>query len=362
MQKLQPRDSYRQDKNSEHAVLVLFVCLLMMGGITPSFSQERPFKVMCWNVENLFDTKHDSLKNDEEFLPEAMRHWTYSRYQKKLGDIAAVITAVGEWEPPALVGLCEVENEHVLTALTCFSPLKELGYRYVMTQSDDQRGIDVALLYQRDRFKLLNSRPISVGRYLKHRPTRDLLHVSGVLLTGDTLDLFICHLPSRSGGHYRLSEPYRLWVAKKLRSEADRVMHTRRCPQILIMGDFNDYPDNRSITEILQAQIPTAPIEPHGYYHLLAEKVKKQHTGSYKFQGEWNLLDHLIVSGTLLNPENSFFTKAEKAKIARLPMLLIEDRTFGGDKPFRTYQGFKYQGGISDHLPVYVDFTERIAY
>lgn len=362
MQKLQPRENYKEDKNGRQAVLVFFVCFLMMGVTNLSFSQGQPLRVMCWNVENLFDTKHDSLKNDEEFLPEAMRHWTYARYQKKLADIAAVITAVGQWAPPALVGLCEVENEQALTALTCFSPLKELGYRYVMTHSDDQRGIDVALLYQRDRFKLLNSRPINVGKYPNHRPTRDLLHVTGVLLTGDTLDLFVCHFPSRSGGHYRLSEPYRLWVARKLRSEADRVMHTRHYPQVLIMGDFNDYPDNRSITEVLQAQIPSDRIEPHAYYHLLAEKVKKQHTGSYKFQGEWNLLDHLIVSGTLLNPQSAFFTKAEQAEIARLPMLLIEDRAFGGDKPFRTYQGVNYQGGISDHLPVYVDFTEKTAY
>ena len=164
-----------------------------------SSAEERiPFRVMSWNVENLFDTHHDTLKNDNEFLPDAIRHWNYTKYKKKLADMARVITAVGEWNPPALVGLCEVENDSVLRDLTQRSPLKELGYRYVMTSSPDLRGIDVALLYQRDLFKLLSFRSIPIPSFKHHRPTRDLLHVSGLLLTGDTLDVIVCHLPSRS--------------------------------------------------------------------------------------------------------------------------------------------------------------------
>ena len=146
-----------------------------------SFQQEKiPFCVVSWNIENLFDTHHDSLKNDHEFLPDAMRHWNYSRYKKKLVDVARVITAIGEWSPPALVGLCEVENDTVLRDLTRRSPLKELSYRYVMTNSPDLRGIDVALLYQRDLFKLLSSRSISIPPLKQYHPTRDLLHVSGL--------------------------------------------------------------------------------------------------------------------------------------------------------------------------------------
>ena len=106
-----------------------------MGFYTLSFAQQIRFRVVSWNVENLFDIHHDSLKNDREFLPDALRHWNYTRYKKKLTDMARVITAVGEWEPPALVGLCEVENDTVLRDLTRRSPLKELNYRYVMTDS-----------------------------------------------------------------------------------------------------------------------------------------------------------------------------------------------------------------------------------
>ena len=143
------------------------IIFFVMGFCTLSFAQQIRFRVVSWNVENLFDIHHDSLKNDREFLPDALRHWNYTRYKKKLTDMARVITAVGEWEPPALVGLCEVENDTVLRDLTRRSPLKELNYRYVMTDSPDLRGIDVALLYQRDLFKLLSFRSVSIPP-LKH--------------------------------------------------------------------------------------------------------------------------------------------------------------------------------------------------
>lgn len=348
--------------------------LLGISFLTPSYiiaqdphykqdsrSQEKvPFRIVSWNIENLFDTHHDSLKNDREFLPDAMRHWNYSRYKKKLADIARVITAVGEWNPPALVGLCEVENDTVLRDLTRRSPLKELGYRYVMTSSPDLRGIDVALLYQRDLFKLLSSRSISIPPFNQHRPTRDLLHVSGLLLTGDTLDVFVCHLPSRSGGA-KESEPYRLHAAQILRTEADSILYKRLHPQVIIMGDFNDYPTNKSIQEVLEAEVPSPTLSPLKLYHLLARKAKSKDFGSYKYRGEWGLLDHLIVSGALLNQSGKFFTSEEKANVCLLPFLLIEDKKYGGREPFRTYKGMKYQGGISDHLPIYTDF-ELILY
>lgn len=344
--------------------IVFFVMALFGTGIVvPSYiyAQEKiPFRVVSWNIENLFDTHHDSLKNDYEFLPDAMRHWNYGRYKRKLADLARVITAIGEWNPPALIGICEVENDTVLRDLTRRSPLKALGYRYVMTDSPDVRGIDVALLYQRDLFKLLSYRSIPIPPFKQHRPTRDLLHVSGLLLTGDTLDIIVCHLPSRSGGA-KESEPYRIFVAGKLRAEADSILNARRHPQLIIMGDFNDYPTNKSIREVLGAEAPPTPsesqdISPLKLYHLLARKAISKDFGSYKYQGEWGLLDHLIVSGSLLNQSSCFFTNEEKANVCLLPFLLKEDEKYGDKEPFRTYKGMKYQGGISDHLPIYTDF------
>lgn len=345
-------------------IIILLIFTFYNLQLEAQESETPPFRVMCWNVENLFDTRHDTLKNDYEFLPDALRHWNYSRYKKKLANIARVITAVGEWTPPVLVGLCEVENDSVMRDLVCYSPLKEHGYRYVITRSPDERGIDVALLYQRDRFKLLSHHSIPVGIFRpQSRPTRDILHVCGLLSTGDSLDVLVVHLPSRSGGA-KASEPYRLFVAKKIRTAADSLLSVRLHPKLIIMGDFNDYPDNKSVTEVLGALAPPPHPSPLQLYHLMARKVKnnKHKFGSYKYQGEWGMLDHLIVSGALLDSASTFFTSEKKASVARLPFLLSNDDKFGGKQPFRTFYGMKYLGGYSDHLPIYTDFVLKESY
>lgn len=310
---------------------------------------------MFWNVENLFDTEKDSLKQDEEFTPTSIRGWHFGRYKKKMANVARVITAVGEWEPPALVGLCEVENDNVLRYLTRYSPLKSHKYQYVMTESADLRGIDVALLYQRDKFKLLGYNSIRPDLGPNERPARDILHVTGLVPTGDTLDIMVTHFPSRSAGEWE-SEYKRLSVARVLRSAFDSLVLVRREPRVIIMGDFNDYPENRSVKEVLGVRLP-ASVENDEItlYHLLA-RCTTTNCGSYKYQGEWGLLDHLIVSGLLLNPEARFFTDETHADVVRIPFLLVEDEKFGGQQPFRTYNGMRYQGGYSDHLPVRVDF------
>lgn len=333
----------------------LFFLLLILPQFL--FAQDTiPFRVAFYNVENLFDVHHDSLKNDHEFLPTSVRSWHYGRYKKKLTDIAKVITAVGEWEPPALVGLCEVENHRVLRDLVFHSPLKEQSYRYVMTESPDERGIDVALLYQRDKFKLLSNQFIRLKFKEKRRKSRDILHVTGMIATRDTLDVFVVHFPSRSGGE-KETEPNRLQAALTLRNAVDSIMQVRAEARIIIMGDFNDYPRNKSIAQVLDAQIPTDHPRKEKLYHLLADKEKKKKNyGSYKYRGSWGLLDHIIVSGSLLNPTARFYTDKDKASVVRYPFLLKKDDKYGGMQPFRTYHGMKYQGGFSDHLPVIADF------
>ncbi|MBQ8673304.1 MAG: endonuclease [Bacteroides sp.] len=337
------------------AILLLLLPLALHG---QGAKETQEFCVMTYNVENLFDCRHDTLKNDHEFLPEATRHWTYSKYRKKLDAIARVIIAAGEWNLPALVALCEVENDSVMRDLTRYSALREAGYRYLMTESPDQRGIDVALLYQRQLFKPLEQRCLPV-RFPdnKRKTTRDILHVSGLLLSGDTLDVFVCHFPSRSGGA-KASEPLRLQAARLLRHQADSLMMTRSYPQILIMGDLNDYPHNRSVREVLRADVPSLQPHSNGLYHLLARRCSEQPSyGSYKYQGEWGLLDHIIVSGNLLLPTASLHTDESRTAVFSPSFLLTEDPRYGGLQPFRTYYGMKYQGGYSDHLPVVCRFT-----
>lgn len=331
-------------------IVWLFFCL-------PLWAQDTiPFKVMFYNVENLFDTQKDSLKNDDEFLPHSIRGWSHKRYKKKLADIARVITAAGEWEPPALVGLCEVENDRVMRDLVKYSPLKESGYRYVMTDSRDSRGIDVALLYQRDKFGLLSWRAVPAGFEDKSYTSRDILHVTGVVPSRDTLDVFIVHFPSRSSGE-KETEKYRLQAAGTLRHMADSLFSVRLSSRILIMGDFNDYPSNRSIAQVLDARPIVEATEQSALYHLMRNKSKQKNFGSYKYKGEWGLLDHLLVSGSLLDTSSHFYTTEEQADVFRPEFLLQKDEKHGGVQPRRTYHGMKYQGGFSDHLPVCADFV-----
>ena len=322
------------------------------------------FRVVSYNVENLFDYQHDSLKNDYEFLPDAARHWDRNKYQKKLDDLGRVIIATGEWTPPALVGLCEVENEHCLTDLTLNSVLKEAGYRYAMTESPDQRGIDVALLYQREVFKPVNVSTYRIPPLSKTRnATRDVLHVTGELPNHSLLDVFVCHLPSRSGGE-KESEPYRLLAAGVLRHAVDSLMQARKNAQIIIMGDFNDYHNNRSVTEVVGAKhVTTLKADKKSLYHLLAAKeTALKDYGSYRYHGEWNSLDHLIVNGRLLRQKGSFHIMSAddgffvKADVFKADFLLEDDDRYGGKLPFRTFSGVKYKGGYSDHLPIYADF------
>ncbi|MDR0892156.1 MAG: endonuclease [Mediterranea sp.] len=313
---------------------------------------------MEWNVENLFDTRHDSLKDDQEFLPSSLRHWSYTRYRRKIDNLARIITAVGQWDAPALVALCEVENDSVLRDLTRRSPLKEWKYRYVVTHSPDPRGIDVALLYQRDQFKLLASRSIRIAPFGHHRRTRDVLHVSGLLLTGDTLDVLVCHLPSRAGG-VKETEGYRNFVAERIRLQADSLLRARRRPQLIVTGDFNDRPTGSSLRKVLQAMpSPHSPARPDPLklYQLPSLATREKALGTYKYQGQWEVIDHILVSGNLLDAECPFSVPQRRAYIFHPSFLLQEDSKYGGYEPFRTYRGMKYQGGYSDHLPVYADF------
>jgi endonuclease/exonuclease/phosphatase family metal-dependent hydrolase len=320
------------------------------------------FRVVCWNVENLFDTRHDSLKRDEDFLPTSPRRWHDARYKEKLSNVARAIATTAQCHIPALVGLCEVENENVMRDLTRHSLLKEYDYRYVMTHSPDIRGIDVALLYRHDRFKLIDYQSLRICSVDDiYRPTRDILHVTGLLINGDTLDVFVCHFPSRLAG-VKKTEPHRLLAARILRNAVDSLFAIRFRPQIIVMGDLNDYPHNKSVTNVLAAVAPSLCIERDRLYHLLARKAEETDYGSYKHKGKWGLFDHLIVSGLLLDVKNRLYTHESKADIVRFPFLLMNDEKYGGVRPFRTYSGIKYWGGFSDHLPVYVDFIIHSKY
>lgn len=332
--------------------VLLCVMFLYMSGET---CEKHLFRVMSYNVENYFDCVDDSLTRDEEYLPGNIRGWNYNRYLQKQINIARTIVAIGGWTPPSLVGLCEVESRKAMIDLTRYSPLSNLKYAYVHYESPDARGVDVALLYQPESFKLIESQPVSIAFENESKSTtRDILYACGEVPSGDTLYVFVCHFPSRLGGEME-SANKREKTAKVLRQQVDVVFSKDNDANIIIMGDFNDYPDNESLEKVLKAVFPEKSFFVGNLYNLMYP-LHKAGKGTHKHGGDWGVLDQIIVSGKLLNDSSDFFTSKEAAEIFDADFLSEEDKKFLGKQPFRTYVGMKYNGGFSDHYPVYVDF------
>ena len=333
----------------------LIVVSFAVFALSAQSFEKRCFKIVSYNVENLFDCVDDSLTKDEEYLPGGLRAWNNVKYKKKQANISRVIAAIGGWEAPAIVGLCEIESEKCMWDLTHYSGLKNLRYKFVHHESPDARGADVALMYQPDVFKPIHNKAIRIDfPNAPQSKTRDILYVSGIVPSGDTLHCFVCHFPSRLGGELE-SEDRRMFVASVLRSKVDSIFKQSVNANIVIMGDFNDYPTNESMHGILKALSPDENRSANELYNLMFP-IHISGQGSHKHEGEWGALDQIIVSGNLLNPASSIYTLPSDAHVFNADFLLVDDEKYLGKQPFRTYTGMKYQDGFADHLPVYVDF------
>lgn len=305
--------------------------LLFLHALLLSFPADAQ-KVMWYNVENVFDTRHDTLKNDRDFLPDGTYHWTPRRYWRKLDNISRVIAAVAELDGwPMLVGMCEVENDTVLRDLTTRSPLRAARYRYVHSEGPDLRGVDCCLLYQPALFRVQGSEAIRVPSARNGlRPTRDILHVWGnVIRTDSLLHVFVLHFPSRAGDS-KSSTQNRMLAAETLCAALDKL----RGQRILVMGDFNAEPGDPVFRPIQQRLVSLIP---------QSRKELKKAQGTYFYQGLWGYIDHILVS-----PSMQEFCEP-RAHVAMFPFLLTEKGV-----PWRTFQGPVYRGGYSDHLPLYV--------
>ena len=325
-------------------LLFLSVCTLISVASYP----QQSMTVLFYNTENLFDTEDDPVKDDDAFTPDGDYHWTRSRYWDKLDAISKVIVAADDEQAPALVGLAEIENETVLRDLTARSALRAAGYQFVNTDSPDRRGIDVALLYRKSFFRLIGyeSLRVDLGPY-KGGATRDILHVTGLLENIDTIDVYVCHWPSRSNGTDQ-TEPLRMCAARTVRESVDSIFGVRRKPYVIIMGDMNDGPDDAAVRQGLNAYPFSSASGLND--RALVTVMDSMDDGSYKYQGVWDKYDQFVVSASLLNGLGC--TEMLGADIINLPFLLTDDNSYGGVKPFRTYNGRRYQGGYSDHLPV----------
>ena len=308
--------------------------------------------LMEWNVENLFDCQHDSLKDDYAFTPEGIYHWTKDRYWTKLNRIGQTLLAVNDgqqadkgkavvdYDLPDLVALCEVENDTCLRDLTRRSLLRKAGYEYVMTSSPDRRGIDVALLYSPFSFRLIASRSIRVDTLPGMKPTRDILYACGEIMSGDTLHVFVVHAPSRSGGE-AATRPYREHAAKRVAMTVDSLLIRQPEALIVIAGDFNDYSGDSALAILHQ----------HGMTEVsLGAKGRHGAEGTYCYRGTWGSLDHVFASRRLS-------AACQGVQVFDAPYLLTYDDRYNQYKPNRNYLGPAYHNGYSDHLPLVARFS-----
>ena len=297
--------------------------------------------VVSYNVENLFDTKDDPASNDEDFLPNGKLRWTEDRYRQKLVHLAEAITWAGDG-PPAIVGLAEVENVTVLKDLVGTGPLKHAGYTIIHYDSPDERGIDVALLVRSAFANVLHAEPLHVD--LGRDRTRDVLYAQLQLANSDTLHLFMAHWPSRGGGE-RESAPKRMAASRVVRDKLDGLFAVTPPAKVLIMGDFNDYPEDVSIRKGLGA---ACDLTTRADLFDLMCMDQPPNSGSYQYNGEWGWLDQMIVSRAMLNGPGITIGPASACRDERL---FFKHPKYGLS-PDKTYSGGHYKGGYSDHLPV----------
>jgi len=318
----------------------------------------RQLRIMFYNVENYFDTLNDSVKNDDEFLPDQGKYWTKGRYYNKQKHISQVVVGIGGWNPPEIIGLCEIENHRVLSGLIQYAPLKNLNYKIIHKESPDKRGIDVALLYQKKKFLPISYHAIEIHYPFSQSTTRDILYVKGQTRQKDTLHIFVNHWPSRWGGQLE-TERKRMFVASVLKNMVDSIFKTNAQANIIIMGDLNDYPENKSISQVLKAKSSFNNIQNKRLYNLSVYLQDVKHIGSHKHEGKWATLDQFIVSGALLSGINTTYTSVDDVHIYNAGFLLEPDENYSGYTTNRTYIGYKYHGGYSDHLPTFLDLHSK---
>ena len=309
------------------------------------------FRLLFYNVENLFDTKDDIDTQDDEFTPRGTKYWSRDRYNVKLRNTAKAISACSDnGVLPCFVALAEVENRTVLNDLTTKTVLGQANYSIIQQNSCDPRGIDVALLYDSDRFKPTNTRFIP----FKELSSRDLLCVSGVLDASDTLHLVVGHLPSMRGGE-KQSEWKRVIVAKAIRGVVDSLYSINPNCNIILCGDMNCEPGTNPMTVMRAVQYKGVSV-PGSLYDLAFQYKDKTGKGSYCYSGKWQTIDHIVVSPAIMTGKSGVKLSDKGMQICTKNFLLEENKKQFGWQPLPTYRGQYYKGGYSDHLPIYADF------
>lgn len=327
----------------------LFFILLTIV-FNPGFCQQK-LRVAFYNTENFFDTINDPNKEDEEYIPSSELKWGTERYFNKITKIGQVLDSVGKGNLPSIIGMCEVESELAVSDLLKYSSLKREKYKFCISNSPDVRGINVALVYNESIFKLTKKEEINVSsNEFGDYKTRNILYVVLETKEKEKFHVFINHWPSRRGGE-KESEGKRIYAAKQLRFKTDSILKSDKKSQIIIMGDFNDHPNDKSIKEVLVGS------EKESKLINLFEKEHSEGRGSHYYEGEWGVLDQIIVSTPLIEKSGWYFPKTNYG-VYKGNFLLFKNNKTGEIRPSRTYGGNKYYNGYSDHLPVFIELEK----
>lgn len=308
------------------------------------------FRIAFYNVENLFDTIDEPRTIDSEYMPKSSLKWNTQRYFAKQKNLSRVIEAMNF---PSIMGMAEVENRRVLEDLVAQPLLLSKNYGIAHFESPDERGIDVAMIYKKVDFEVKKQKTHDIKFPTSNDKTRDILEVNGVLRGGIELTVFVNHFPSRRGGADE-SEPKRVYVASVLRKAVDSLFQKDPNARIVIMGDFNDEPSNTSLNKTLGAtewQREVANELPSKALYNLGAAIERRGEGTEYYKG-WDVLDQIIVSGSLLDGRSKATTRDEET-VFNADLVIFKDKA-GNRLPNRTYTGPIYRGGFSDHFPVFI--------
>lgn len=336
-------------------LLLLFFILTFLtnvGYAQKSKSKSQKLVFGFYNVENLFDTLDDPKIQDEEFLPSGKNQWTASRYATKLEHLSKVVSNLGSTNGPDILGLCEIENRKVVEDLFSQELLKNINWSIAHFDSRDDRGIDVALVYKADKMKLLSLTRVPFKMVDPDRKTRDILAAELLMSNKDTFFVLVNHWPSRRGGD--ASEQDRCLMAKQEKHFLDSVFLIRPKVNFVLMGDFNDEPENKSIDVVLDVKHEIQALLPGTLFNPFWNLSVVENLGTYNYQQAWNQLDQIILSENLiLGKGKKWKYVPNSAGILSLPWMKETEGKYIGS-PYRTFAGAKYLGGYSDHFPVYL--------
>ncbi|WP_396636499.1 endonuclease/exonuclease/phosphatase family protein [Maribacter sp. R77961] len=341
--------------------LTFYITLFILNlGYCQSSKKYQLRTIAFYNLENLFDTKNDTLIFDDDRTPDGKDQWTTQRYEQKLEHLSKVISEIGtpiNPSSPDIIGVCEVENRQVLLDLINQPRLRGNNYGIVHYDSPDERGIDVALLYKKDVFLPINtnSHRLLLFNNLEERDyTRDQLVVEG-LLDNEKIHLIVNHWPSRSGGELR-SRPYRLAAAKLNKRIIDSLRGQTPNVRIIGMGDFNDDPVDLSFKKVLKVKGKKKKLDALDLYGPM-EKMFKKGMGSLAYRDKWNIFDQIYMTANFTRTSSGSYS-FWKAGIFT-PSYLIDATGKYKGYPLRTYAGGNYIGGYSDHFPVYIHLIKK---